>query len=126
MVRGRSCVPHFLFTLLMFCLRLGSREALRVTLDDLRSAESKGKWWLVGAGWTGDPLVDIQRARGVESAARESSGDVQWETAAPRSAETISVPVKNESEGLLRLARAQGMNTDIRRSVFVVLMSSEV
>ena len=29
-------------------------------------------------------------------------------------------------EGLLKLAREQGMNTDVRRSVFVILMTSEV
>ena len=76
-------------------------EPLRVTLEDLRSAESKGKWWLVGAAWNGDPLVD--------------SKDSTRTTGA----------VDQENE-LLRLARKQGMNTDIRRSIFVVLMSSEV
>ena len=31
-----------------------------------------------------------------------------------------------DSNGLVKLARAQGMNTDIRRGIFVVLMSSDV
>ena len=82
-----------------------SHEPLRVTLDDLHSAESKGKWWLVGAAWAGDPLVDRQ--------------DTVVKTEAKKQA------VSAES-ALLKLARKQGMNTDIRRSVFVVLMSSEV
>ena len=30
------------------------------------------------------------------------------------------------NNSLLKLARKQGMNTDVRRSIFVVLMSSEV
>lgn len=34
--------------------------------------------------------------------------------------------VTNESADLIHLARLQGMNTDIRRGIFVVLMSSEV
>ncbi|KAG2128072.1 hypothetical protein BD769DRAFT_1457825 [Suillus cothurnatus] len=59
-----------------------AHEPLRVSLEDLHSAESKGK--------CGEPETD----------------DVS--TAA-----------------LLKLARKQGMNTDIRRSVFVVLMSSD-
>ena len=80
-----------------------SHEPLRVSLEDLRSADTKGKWWLVGAGWEGDPLVDRQQGA-VRSAEKADSAD----------------------NILLKLARKQGMNTDIRRSIFVVLMSSEV
>lgn len=81
-----------------------AHEPLRITLEDLHSAESKGKWWLIGAAWGGDPLTD--RPREVPRHDGEPEGDVS--TAA-----------------LLKLARKQGMNTDIRRSVFVVLMSSD-
>ena len=80
-----------------------THEPLRVTLDDLHSAESKGKWWLVGAAWGGDPLVDRQQdptESGVKKA--ESTENV-----------------------LLKLAKKQGMNTDVRRSIFVMLMSSD-
>lgn len=72
-------------------------------LDDLHSAETKGKWWLVGAAWGGDPLVDRQE-------------QIQQTNKKLDSAENT----------LLNLAKKQGMNTDIRRSIFVVLMSSEV
>ncbi|KAF8554475.1 ARM repeat-containing protein [Imleria badia] len=82
-----------------------AREALRVSLDDLRAAETKGKWWLVGAAWGGDPLVDQQRAPSTKQHEAE--------------AEDIS------NTALVKLARKQGMNTDIRRSTFVVLMSSD-
>ncbi|KAF7316744.1 MIF4G/MA4-domain-containing protein [Mycena chlorophos] len=86
-----------------------AHESLRVSLKDLHSAESKGKWWLVGAAWGGDPLVDRQ---------------VQ---ASESQATTSSEPAKGEmgDSALLKLARKQGMNTDIRRSIFVVLMSSD-
>ena len=84
-----------------------SHEPLRVTLEDLRSSETRGKWWLVGAAWSGDPLVDEQRKRqGVLQLAKEV--------------------VDEQSQVLLKLARKQGMNTEIRRSIFIVLMSSEV
>ncbi|PSS19945.1 hypothetical protein PHLCEN_2v3118 [Hermanssonia centrifuga] len=79
-----------------------SHEPLRVTLDDLHSAESKGKWWLVGAAWGGDPLADRQETAQVSAKKSDSVENV-----------------------LLKLAKKQGMNTDIRRSIFVVLMSSE-
>jgi nucleolar MIF4G domain-containing protein 1 len=77
-------------------------EPLRVTLEDLRSAQKRGKWWLVGAAWSGDPL-----AENMENSMRTTS-------------------VADQENRLLKLARKQGMNTDIRRSIFVVLVSSEV
>ncbi|KAJ7903418.1 hypothetical protein B0H14DRAFT_3079584 [Mycena olivaceomarginata] len=73
-----------------------AHEPLRVSLQDLHSAESKGKWWLT-------PLVDRQD----EAPKREESANDSGNTV------------------LLKLARKQGMNTDIRRSIFVVLMSSD-
>jgi nucleolar MIF4G domain-containing protein 1 len=36
------------------------------------------------------------------------------------------VPEAAAENVLLKLAKKQGMNTDIRRSIFVVLMSSDV
>jgi nucleolar MIF4G domain-containing protein 1 len=80
-------------------------EPLRIGLDDLLSAETKGKWWLVGAAWTGDLLVERQ-----ESLKRAST---------TQDDDTVE-------NALLKLAKKQGMNTDIRRSIFVVLMSSDV
>ena len=92
---------HFLTRLTMRTVL--SHEPLRVSLDDLHNAESRGKWWLVGAAWGGDPLVERQ--------------DAQHNTA---DASAVS------ENALLKLARKQGMNTEIRRGIFVVLMSSEV
>lgn len=83
-----------------------AHDALRVSLDDLRSADTKGKWWLVGAAWAGDPLVDKQ------TDARKQATD--------------NPNKDNVGDQLLMLAKKQGMNTDIRRSIFVVVMSSDV
>jgi nucleolar MIF4G domain-containing protein 1 len=80
---------------------------LRVSLEDLHSAESKGKWWLIGAAWGGDPLVDKQ---------------AEFTKTTGVSASTVY----EDSNDLVKLARSQGMNTDIRRGIFVVLMSSDV
>jgi nucleolar MIF4G domain-containing protein 1 len=81
-----------------------AHEPIRVSLTDLRSADTKGKWWIVGAAWGGDPLVERQDR-------------IQREEAKPAA---------SSENTLLKLAKKQGMNTDIRRSIFVVLMSSEV
>jgi nucleolar MIF4G domain-containing protein 1 len=77
-----------------------------MSLADLRTADTKGKWWIVGAAWGGDPLVE-----------RQDRLRQEVPTKAPEpAAENV----------LLKLAKKQGMNTDIRRSIFVVLMSSDV
>jgi len=86
-----------------------AHEPLRVSLEDLHSAETKGKWWLVGAAWNGDPLTEKQ------GKFSNSTGTVQHPDNQP-----------SESADLAKLARSQGMNTEIRRGIFVVLMSSDV
>ncbi|GJJ08265.1 hypothetical protein Clacol_002475 [Clathrus columnatus] len=78
-----------------------AHEPLRVSLEDLRSAEKRGKWWIVGAAWNGNPLVD--KADEIHQLASKTQND----------------------DSLWKLARKQGMNTDVRRSIFVVLMSSD-
>jgi len=77
---------------------------MRVSLEDLHSANSKGKWWLVGAGW-GDKQAELSKR-----------------TDTSRETDTTD----DESATLAKLARAQGMNTEIRRGIFIVLMSSDV
>lgn len=90
-----------------------SNEPLRVSLEDLHSSAKRGKWWLVGAAWGGDPLVENQGAK-TQSRSKEagskSKGKGPGEVA----------------EQLAQLARQHGMNTEVRRNVFVVLISSDV
>jgi nucleolar MIF4G domain-containing protein 1 len=74
-----------------------------VSLEDFHFAETKGKWWLVGAAWSYDPLME--QKEDLKRATTRQNGD---------------------ANALLQLAKKQGMNTDIRRSIFVVLMSSDV
>ncbi|WVQ82506.1 hypothetical protein IAT38_004635 [Cryptococcus sp. DSM 104549] len=93
--------------------RLLAYEPLRVSLADLLSADKKGKWWLVGAGWSGNPLVELeqQQQEKLDGKGKASGKGKEKE--------------KDREEALLELARKQGMNTDVRRGVFVVLMTSE-
>ncbi|KAJ3258636.1 suppressor of glycerol defect [Boothiomyces macroporosus] len=72
----------------------GGLEALRVSLQDIRDINVKGKWWLVGAAWKGN----------------------------------LDQPAKKDDEpksDLLQLALDQKMNTDVRKSIFVTIMSSQ-
>ena len=67
---------------------------LQVTLRDLLDAKTKGRWWVIGAAWTG--LEENRKVKQVEFDSK-----------------------------LLALAKKNHMNTEIRRNVFCVLMSSE-
>lgn len=88
--------------------RLLAPEPLRVGLQDLLNADARGRWWIVGAGWSGNPLVE-------KAAELAAAGKPVKEKKTDR----------EDEEVLLELARKQGMNTDVRRSVFVVLLTSE-
>ncbi|KAJ3076203.1 suppressor of glycerol defect [Podochytrium sp. JEL0797] len=80
------------------------REPLRVNLDDIKNVVTKGKWWLVGAAWAGH---------------QEDGSTVL------RVDPDVEQDVDGVGADLLRLAKSQRMTTDIRRSVFVALMSAE-
>lgn len=88
---------------------LRTHTALQVGLRDLQDAEKKGRWWLVGAAWTGhEPSAPAPEPE------RETVQDETW---LPDDATTSSVDVG-------ALARSQGMNTDARRAVFSTLMTA--
>lgn len=81
---------------------LSKLESLRITVDDIRNAPSKGRWWKVGAKW------DPEAAGGVSSASVFSN---------QRSDAT--------DNKIMKAAKAHGMNTDVRRSIFASLMTSD-
>lgn len=76
-------------------------EPLRISLDDIRNIESKGKWWLVGSSW-----------------------HPQNATATTTSEETKNSR-NEELEKIEKLAKAQRMNTEIRKSIFSTIVSSD-
>lgn len=78
-------------------------DPLQVSLDDIRNVQTKGKWWLVGSAWKGndDTKQDEVVNRQVMSDFLDSA-EPNW----------------------LELAKAQRMNTDIRRAVFISIMSA--
>ncbi|KAG4413377.1 hypothetical protein IFR04_013494 [Cadophora malorum] len=80
-------------------------EPLRIGLQDIQQSDKKGKWWLVGASWSGN-AEDITE---------------------PSTSEVGSKRIPAEDAGtsdLVQLAREQRMNTDIRRAIFVTIMSA--
>ncbi|KGO77405.1 MIF4-like, type 1/2/3 [Penicillium italicum] len=83
-------------------------EPINISRDDIHNSSKKGKWWLVGASWKEDPLVTAQKEiAGIQMTQPEVQDD--------------------ESDGepdFGVLARAHRMNTDVRRSIFVAIMSA--
>jgi nucleolar MIF4G domain-containing protein 1 len=80
-------------------------EPLQVTLDDIQSVETKGKWWLVGSAWKGN-LTD-SKLEDIE-VNKEQLNDI----------------LDSAEPNWMELARSQRMNTDIRRAIFISIMSS--
>ncbi|RUS85831.1 hypothetical protein EGW08_006383, partial [Elysia chlorotica] len=80
-------------------------DQLNISLEDLLKADQVGRWWIVGSAWEG-------RSNNQQSAQEAKS---QTETSV----------VGTISSRMLKLAKKQGMNTDIRRHIFFILGSSE-
>ncbi|OTA65896.1 hypothetical protein K449DRAFT_391860 [Hypoxylon sp. EC38] len=90
-------------------------QPLRVGLRDIRDADKHGKWWLVGASWSGGHSgADGQ---GGASNKKEDIGD-------GHDAEEIMMKYADDDLGipdLWQLAKEQGFNTEIRQRIFVAL-----
>ncbi|KAJ2575878.1 suppressor of glycerol defect [Coemansia sp. RSA 1807] len=85
---------------------VGAVEPINIGLQDIRDVETKGKWWLVGSSWVGN----------------QYTGDTDGPTALQKAQKDSD---NAEMERLLKMAREQHMNTDIRRSIFITLLSSD-
>ncbi|XP_056155618.1 nucleolar MIF4G domain-containing protein 1 [Lampris incognitus] len=81
----------------------GSDMKLRVSLENLLVAEQVGRWWIVGSSWSGAPMISDQRKK----SSKQTTTEGQF------------------SAKVLELARKQRMNTEVRRNIFCVLMTSE-
>ena len=88
---------------------LRASEPLRIGIKDLRDSEKKCKWWLVGASNRDDSEVNFEH-RNESDAVRSNNGN-------PLTIESVSVD-------LAQLAREQRMNTDVRRSIFIAILSA--
>lgn len=81
----------------------GSDVKLRVSLDNLLAAEQVGRWWIVGSSWSGAPMISEQG----NTTSKQNTAEGQF------------------SAKVLELARKQRMNTEVRRNIFCVIMTSE-
>ena len=78
-----------------------NKVCLSVSVQIMQLSVCPGRWWVVGSAWTGrDTNTPTPGPGGMSGAESES-----W---------------------VMDLARKQRMNTDIRKKVFGVIMTSEV
>ncbi|MCJ1435402.1 suppressor of glycerol defect [Xylographa pallens] len=93
---------------------LKASEPLRIGLNDIKNTDKRGKWWLVGASYRDEDKQEEQTSsRRPKSKLEADSLDNQEHN-----------DITNENDDLLHLAKQHRMNTDIRRSVFITIMSA--
>jgi nucleolar MIF4G domain-containing protein 1 len=91
-----------------------SGSCLRLTLRDVLDADTKGRWWMIGASWAGNQHNDLLFG---DADAREPDEVCNEVKAASFNGES-------DEDELLALASSQRMNTDARRSIFCIIMGS--
>ncbi|KAJ2899940.1 hypothetical protein MKZ38_002739 [Zalerion maritima] len=89
-----------------------STEPLNLGFEDMEKAGTKGMWWRVGARWDGN-RKDSKKHDGL-GIEEEDSED---KPVASYDSDSDSEP------DLIEAAQAQGMNTELRRSIFAALMT---
>lgn len=86
-------------------------EPLRIGLRDIQESDKRGKWWLVGASWGGNTVdSETNSELGVRLAPHAQDHDIGG--------------IESATSDLVQLAREQRMNTDVRRAIFVTIMSA--
>uniref|UniRef100_L2FPJ3 Dihydrolipoyl dehydrogenase n=2 Tax=Colletotrichum fructicola (strain Nara gc5) TaxID=1213859 RepID=L2FPJ3_COLFN len=101
--------------------KLKATEPLRIGLRDIENADKTGKWWLVGASWAGvgPSEADVQNTRGFTKNT-DDGHDFTDEGDAIVVADADDLITLDYAQ----LAREQGMNTDVRRAIFVALVAA--
>lgn len=91
---------------------------LNITYNDLINSDELGRWWIVGSAWN----LKENNAKKAEN--KDENVDSMTKK---KSTATTSTTLGGEqfSERILKLAREQHMNTDVRRAVFCILVSAE-
>ena len=100
--------------------KLKATEPLRIGLKDMEESDKRGKWWLVGASWAGRDSAPEEHAK-----KEETDGGPEVDEDNDEDANSITLDSDEEVvPDLQALAREQNMNTDIRRSIFIAIMSA--
>jgi nucleolar MIF4G domain-containing protein 1 len=89
---------------------LKATEPLRIGLKDIKDTGKKGKWWMVGASWRNDVVSEATSEEILKSKSQQVS--------------SLEDDDATGEVDLVQLAREQRMNTDVRRAIFISIMSA--
>jgi nucleolar MIF4G domain-containing protein 1 len=98
--------------------RAANSTGLRISLKDILDIETKGRWWKVGAIWKGNqyrPHDDTNGESGTDGSKPPNELEIESKE---------SVRTSEKQKQLLKLAKKQRMNSDLRRSIFCIIMGS--
>jgi nucleolar MIF4G domain-containing protein 1 len=92
---------------------LKATEPLRVGLKDIKDTDKVGKWWLVGASWR-------------NQAQNDAHDDTRHEEENGKAKKAVEFDEEDDDGevDLVQLAREQRMNTDVRRAIYISIMSA--
>ena len=86
-------------------------EPLRIGLKDIRESDKRGKWWLIGASYKDIDSHDrVERATLLPTLATKGTNQPKI--------------MDSAAADLIQLAKEHHMNTDVRRSIFIAIMSA--
>lgn len=97
-------------------------EPLQVSLDDIKNVNERGKWWLIGASWRGNMNSAFDQHDNEDSINKKDKS---------KNTEEIEEIISFEDDLLDdipdwdMIAREQRMNTDVRRAIFISIMSAQ-
>lgn len=91
-----------------------SSEPLLVSLEDIRDVERKGKWWLIGSSWRGNMDNAFEEVQTPKSKVDKRAKNF-----------IIEDDLLDDIPNWSKLAKEQRMNTDVRRAIFISIMSAQ-
>lgn len=91
-----------------------SSEPLLVSLEDIQEVERKGKWWLIGSSWRGNMDSAFEEVKTQRSEVDKKAESV-----------IIDDDLLDDIPNWSQLAKEQRMNTDVRRAIFISIMSAQ-
>ncbi|KAL1865247.1 hypothetical protein VTK73DRAFT_5430 [Phialemonium thermophilum] len=102
--------------------KLKSTEPLGMGLRDILDSNRKGKWWLVGASWAGRSDADQNSPSNIKR--HGVAGRVEGDSDSDGDSDVPLIGGEDGMPDLAELAREQMMNTDVRRAIFVAILSA--
>ncbi|PSR85492.1 hypothetical protein BD289DRAFT_260078 [Coniella lustricola] len=92
--------------------KLKATEPLRIGLKDIQESDKRGKWWLVGASWAGRDEAPKKQVEAAKDGRDDTDND------------DLSSDDEDVMPDLAAIGKENGMNTDVRLSIFIAIMSA--